>query len=274
MIAALATEVARAQPMLGKISAIYRYPVKGLSPQYLQSAELGVGATIAFDRAWAIENGPGRFDENEPKHLPKINFLMLMRNERLASLKTVFSEDDTTLTILRGGKAIAKGNLSMRIGRQLLEQFLSAYMQSDLRGPPKIVSAEGHSFSDVAAKCVHIVNLASVAELARIAGRDIDPLRFRPNIVIDGVPAWSEFDWIDREISIGAVKLRGFDRTMRCAATEVDPKTGARDLSIPTILERSFGHTDFGIYATVSESGAIAVGDSVGVDRSRAGVVS
>ena len=66
------------------VISLYRYPVKGLSPQALPVLRLKTGETVPFDRAYAIENGPGRFDPDNPRYLPKINFLMLMRNERLA----------------------------------------------------------------------------------------------------------------------------------------------------------------------------------------------
>ena len=69
------------------VAALYRYPVKGLTPEPLQSVALAAGETVPFDRAYAIENGPGRFDPDAPRHLPKINFLMLMRDERLATLE-------------------------------------------------------------------------------------------------------------------------------------------------------------------------------------------
>ena len=49
---------------------------------------------MPFDRAYAIENGPGRFDPEHPAHLPKINFLMLMRNERLATLRDALRRRD------------------------------------------------------------------------------------------------------------------------------------------------------------------------------------
>ena len=251
--------------MRAHVKALYRYPVKGLSAEPLESTSLRAGETIPFDRAWAIENGPGRFDPNAPRHLPKVAFLMLMRDERLASLETTFDEDDTTLTIKRDGRQVARGNLSTQIGRQMIEQFMAAYMKASLRGAPKIVAAEGHSFSDVAAKCVHIVNLASVRELERVAGRPIDPLRFRPNVVIDGVEPWGEFGWIDKPISIGGARLEGFDRTQRCAATNVNPETAERDLSLPAILERTWGHSDFGIYAKVVGDGTIAVDNEVTV---------
>ncbi len=71
-----------------RISGLYRYPVKGLSPAALENVLLTAGKTAPFDRAYAIENGPGRFDPEHPAHLPKINFVMLMRNERLATLET------------------------------------------------------------------------------------------------------------------------------------------------------------------------------------------
>jgi uncharacterized protein YcbX len=242
------------------VASLYRYPVKGLTPEPLQSVELSPGATLPSDRAWAIENGPGRFDPQAPRHLPKITFLMLMRNERLATLRSQFDDASQTLTILRDGKQVARGQLTTPLGRQLIEQFIAAYMKADLRGAPKIVHAEGHSFSDVAAKCVHIVNLASVRELARAVGREVDPLRFRANVYLEGAEPWSEFAWLDKEISIGPAKLRVFARTQRCEATNVDPATGSRDMAIPAHLQRTWGHQDLGIYAKVVEGGSIAVG--------------
>lgn len=250
-------------PPVPHVTALYRYPMKGMTPQPMTSVALKTGATIPFDRAWAIENGPGRFDPIAPRHLPKINFVMLMRDERLATLKADFSEDDQTLTIMRDGKQVARGDLTSKIGRTMLEQFIAAYMKDELRGPPKIVSASGHSFSDVAAKCLHIVNLASVRDLERVAGRTIDPLRFRANVYIDGVPAWSEFDWVGQTIKAGGVALNVLDRTVRCDATNVAPETGARDMAIPSLLLRAFGHSDFGIYAAVASDGTLSRADTL-----------
>ncbi|MGD9785309.1 MAG: MOSC domain-containing protein [Hyphomicrobiaceae bacterium] len=245
------------------VTALYRYPVKGLSPERLDEVVLAEGETVPGDRIYAIENGPGRFNPDDPKHLPKINFLMLMRNERLATLGTRFDDETQTLTILRDGRQVTRGQLSSKLGRSMIEQFLAAYMKADLRGAPHIVSAPGHSFSDVARKCVHIVNLASVRDLERIGGRRIDPLRFRPNIIVDGLPAWSELTLVDKEIAVGPARLSVFTRTERCDATNVDPDNGARDMAIPALLRRTFGHSDFGIYAVVTEGGTIRTGDAI-----------
>jgi uncharacterized protein YcbX len=254
-----------APPTAPHVAALCRYPVKGLSAERLESIAVEVGQTIPFDRAYAIENGPGRFDPDQPRHLPKINFLMLMRDERLATLTARFDTDSETLTLLRDGKQVARGQLTTPIGRSLIEQFLAAYMQAELRGPPKVVRAPGHSFSDVSAKCVHIVNLASVRELERHVGRPVDPLRFRANLYIDGLEPWVELGWLDKAVTVGAAQLSVFMRTQRCAATDVDPANGARDMAIPAALQRGWGHMDFGVYAKVATSGLIAAGDAVTV---------
>lgn len=245
------------------ITAIYRYPVKGLSAEAMQRVELTAGQAIPFDRAFAIENGSPRFDPDAPRYLPKTHFLMLMRDERLAKLETRYDETTGVLTILRDAKPVARGDLATPAGRAIIEQFMAAFMKSGFRGAPKIVHAEGHSFSDVAAKCLHIVNLASVRDLEHTVGRGLDPLRFRPNLIIDGVTPWVELGWVGRELTAGGVRLQVTRRTGRCAATNVDPATGERNMDIPAVLARKWGHTDFGIYAKITSGGAIAVGDPV-----------
>ena len=248
---------------------IFRYPVKGLSAEKLERVEVEAGGCIPFDRAWAIENGPGRFDPEAPRHLPKIAFLMLMRDERLASLATTFEAESQTLTIHRGGKTVAKGVLSTRPGRLIIEQFFAAFMQESLRGPPKMVSAPGHAFTDISAKRVHIVNLASIRDLERAAERTVNPLRFRPNLVIDHPEPWAELGWIGRELTIGSVRLKVRKRTDRCAATNVDPETGQRNMDLPALLSRHWGHTDFGVYAEIMSDGALAVGDPLSLAPAR-----
>lgn len=247
------------------VTALYRYPVKGMTPEALARVSLVAGGTMPFDRAYAIENGAGRFDPQNPRHLPKINFVMLMRNERLASLDSRFDDATRSLTIQRAGKQVARGCLETPLGRQLIEQFLAAYMRADLRGAPKIVSAPGHSFSDVAAKCLHVINLASVRELERVGGRAINPLRFRANVHVDGLPPFAELEWVGKKLAFGGATTRVLDRTVRCEATNVDPVTAQRDMAIPSLLQRGWGRADFGIYAAIETSGDIAVGDAATV---------
>jgi uncharacterized protein len=245
------------------VDSIYRYPVKGLTPERIDRVTLTPGETLPFDRAFAIENGPGRFDPENPRHLPKVSFLMLMRDERLASLDSRFDDETQILTIFRAGKQVARGDLQTKLGRTMIEQFMAAYMKDSLRGAPKIVSAANHSFSDVPIKCLHVVNLASVRELQRTVGKPVNPLRFRANLYVEGIEPWAELSWTGRELAIGDARLEVVARTQRCDATNVDPATAARDLALPSVLQRTWGHADFGIYAKVKAGGAIAAADPV-----------
>jgi len=246
-----------------RIQSIYRYPVKGLSPQPLQRAALGLGQTLPADRLYAIENGPTGFDPDHPAYFPKQRFLMLMCNERLAALRTEYDEPTHTLTIGHEGREAARGDLRTREGRKAIEAFFAAYCADELRGPAKVLFGDGHSFSDVAKKVVSIINLASVAAVESAIGSPVDPVRFRANVYVDGWPAWHEFTLLDRDITAGTARLKVVKRIVRCAATEVDPSTGIRDLQIPATLQRAFHHGDCGIYAEVIEGGEIAIGDTV-----------
>jgi uncharacterized protein len=248
------------------IHSIYRYPIKGLSPEALPRATLSPGQTIPGDRLYAIENGPSGFDPHAPAYLAKTHFLMLMKNERLASLRTAFDQQTHVLTVQPGPRSSeVSGDLRTATGRAAIEQYFAAFCADELRGPPKILHADGHSFSDVARKVVSFVNLASVAAIEAAIGAAVNPLRFRANVYVEGWPAWSELDLVGRQLAIGRQKvgLKIVKRIVRCAATNVDPDTGLRDLNVPQTLLRHLGHADCGIYAEVTGGGGIAAGDAI-----------
>jgi uncharacterized protein YcbX len=142
-------------------------------------------------------------------------------------------------------------------------------MPAELRGAPKVLQADGHSFSDVSAKVVSIINLASVAELETVIGAPVHPLRFRANLYVSGWPARSELDLLGQTISIDRATLKVTKRIKRCAAINVDPETGQRDLSLPTMLMQSFDHMDCGVYAQVIEGGEISAGSPVVIPAER-----
>ena len=246
------------------VQAIFRYPVKGLTPEPLPRTRLSPGQTVPCDRLYAVENGPSGFDPAKPAYFPKQRFLMLMKNARLAELHTRFDEATHTLTIRSEGRVAAQGDLRTKAGCADIERFLAEYCAPELRGPPKVLHAPGHSFSDVARKVVSIINLASVQAIENAAGAPVHPLRFRGNLLIEGWPAWHEFDLLNGEIAIGpSARLKIVKRIVRCAATEVDPDTGIRDLPIPRTILDTFGHVDCGVYGEVIDDGEIAVGDKV-----------
>jgi uncharacterized protein len=250
-------------PKPPQIAGIYRYPVKGLTPEQLTGAALKPGQTLKADRRYAIENGPSGFDPAEPKWLPKPHFLMLQRDEWLAALRTRFDDASHVLTIRHNGAVAAQGDLETADGRAAIERFFASRYAGQIKGPPKVLTSPGHSFSDVARKVVSIINLASVRAIENMVDHPVHPLRFRANLYVEGWPAWHEFDLFDRTLVIGDIRLKVVKRIVRCAAVNVDPDTAIRDLTIPQALQRRLGHGDCGVYAEVTAGGNIAVGDAI-----------
>jgi uncharacterized protein len=248
------------------IAKIYRYPVKGLSAEALTRVSVVPGESLPSDRRYALAHGSTAFDPAEPAWLPKQNFLMLAKNERLAKLETKFDDATTTLTVARNGKQVASGDLSSQSGRMTIESFFAAFMTGETRGNPKLVEAPGHMFSDTARKVVSLIGLASLRDLERVARAPVDPVRFRANLYFEGGKPWEEFEWLGRELVVGSTRLRVLDKIERCAATTVNPKTAERDLQIPRLLMDGFRHVDCGVYAQVLAPGDIAEGDAIKLD--------
>ena len=252
-----------------KVANLFRYPVKGLSPEPLTSVSLEPGQTFPADRRYAIENGPSGFDAAAPAWLPKSRYLMLMRNERLAELQSHYDDHSHNLTIQRHGEVAVRADLQTPEGRAAIEDFFATNFSSELKGPPKILSGGGHSFSDVARKVVSIINLASLAPIESMIGLPVHPLRFRANLYVSGWPAWHEFELMGGALSIGELRLKVVKRITRCAAINVDPQTAARDLDIPSEMMRRMNHADCGVYAEVIAGGSIGVGDAIATEQPR-----
>jgi uncharacterized protein YcbX len=141
------------------ICALNTFPVKGMSVQTHDSIQVSAGDNFPFDRSWAIEAGARKFDVTAPAYLPKTAFTQLMSHEKIAGLETRMdiSGGSPVLTISRDGKQVARGDLSTPVGRQIIEQFMAAYMKDELRGSPRVVHADGHHFTDVPAKFISIL---------------------------------------------------------------------------------------------------------------------
>lgn len=246
------------------IAEILRYPVKGLAPDRLTAADLRPDAPLPGDRRFAIAHGSAPLDPANPVWLKKAFFLQLMSNPRLAALDVSWDEAAGELTLLRGGRPVTRGVVFEQTGRTVIEQFFAAFMKAELRGAPHLVDLGDRSFSDVEPEWISIIGLASIGDVERVVGRPVDPVRFRPNVLLRGTDAWEEFGWVGRTIRLGGALLRVEERIGRCDATHVDPRTGQKDMTITRDLIRGFGHDCCGVYARVMEPGRITVGDPAG----------
>ena len=176
---------------------------------------------------------------------------MLMRNERLARLRSRFDEISHTLVIDLDGREAARGDLRTPAGRGRSSASSPASAPASCAGPPRVLHAPGFSFSDVASKVVSIINLASLAAIEKSDRRAGHPLRFRANVYVKaGRPGTSSSCSVGRSRSDRPPAqdrqahraLRGNRRRSR----HRHPRS-----SIPAALLRSFGHADCGVYGEV-----------------------
>jgi len=246
-----------------RVERIYRYPVKGLTAESMETVRLTEGETLPHDRRFALAQGDASFDEASPVWLQKRHFGCLMANARLALLHSAFDPRSGQLVIRAPDAPPFVADTRTPEGRAAIAAHLAAFLGEEARGTPRFVEAPGHAFTDIAQKAVSIIGLASLHTLEAAAGVTLDPLRFRANFYFSGGAPWGEFAWVGQEIQLGQARLRVIKRISRCAATEVNPDTAERDAQPPQWLRRHFGHGDLGVYAAVLEGGRVAVGDAL-----------
>jgi len=246
-----------------RIEYLYRYPVKGLTAEALEAAEVEEGGCIPWDRAFALAQGDAGFDPEQPAWLQKQNFMCQMKNARIAALFS-FLEPRTGMLAIRApdGSAVVENALT-EAGRERIGAFLATYLGEEVRGTPRFHYVPGHSFCDQRGKVVSLINLASLRDYeAKVGGRR-HRRRFRANVWFSGAPAWSERAWMGQQLQMGGAVLRVVKPVTRCAATEVNPETAERDAAPLDELRRLYGHVELGVHAEVIEGGRFAVGDAI-----------
>ena len=249
-----------------KLSAIARYPVKGLSPDFLDQTALKVGEGVPLDRRFGLIHESSAVDPADPVWAEKKNFLMLDRDTKLAKLNLRYDDATQNLTILRNGKPITQGRLGDPLGHMVLSSFFTGFLKGETRSNAKLVEISGSGgFWDIHTPFISLINQASVDDLKRVAGETISPIRFRANFTIQGATAWAERDWVGKTLQIGDARLEVAEHISRCSATHVNPETGEKDLNMNAILARGYGHMEFGVYARVTQAGTIQCDDEVTV---------
>jgi hypothetical protein len=94
------------------IESIWRYPIKGLTPERLSAVTLTPGRCLPHDRRFALARADTDFDPARPEWLPKIKFVMLMREERLAALRSRFDAGSERLVIEHEGSSLRLASTS------------------------------------------------------------------------------------------------------------------------------------------------------------------
>jgi len=247
----------------GLVTGIFRHPVKGFTPEPLTQVDLAPGAGFPGDRIYAVENGPCGFDPAAPAFVSKQKFTVLAAIPKVGAVRTRYHDATGDLEASAPGAADFFGRLADEAGRAGFAAWLADVLGEEAPGPLKVLaSPDSWRFTDHPLGQVSIINLASVADLSRRMGVELDPLRFRANLYVEGWPAWAEHGWTGRRLMLGWGEAEVFKPIVRCAATEVNPQTAQRDAEIPKALFDAFGDMHCGIYVRMTKPGRVSLGDA------------
>ena len=248
-----------------KVVQISRYPIKGLSGENLDAAEVSAGEGLPLDRRYGLAHASSQVDPENPEWFSKKHFLNLARDEKLGELSALYSEEAKKVALLRKGRQVVAGDLNTPEGKMVLESMLQSFMPSGARGHARIVDAGSGCFTDQEQPFLSLINLATLKDIERVARIPLDPRRFRGNIYFEGASPWCEHDWVGKKLRIGGLVVKIVMRTDRCNAVNIDPDTGQVSGNIPLALRRGFRHCDCGVFASVLEGGTLRLGDQIEV---------
>lgn len=255
------------------VIALYRYPVKGFTPEECGTLTVLDEGRIAGDRVLGVRFADTQAADDAWSR--KTGMLVLMNTPGLARLATRFDETALRLRISLGTTVLADEELNAegrkRIGAVLADHVLQLD-ENPLKGHPErlplrvIGDGRAPRYHDDETGRVTLHGRGSLQALQTALGVEVSELRFRSNVAVDGLAAWEEQGWVGRKIRIGAVEFDVVKPKTRCLATHANPLTGERDLPILTTLTQKIGQEDptLGVAMVPSgPGGEIHVGDQV-----------
>lgn len=233
---------------VGRVAALFRYPVKSMAAERLDTVDVGWHG-FAGDRRWAFVRAD----------MVRSGFPWLTIRERpdMCQYHSWFVEPErpnTSPTIVRTPSGRDLDVVDPELARELGEG-----LQHDAR----LIKQDRGVFDTMP---LSLITVQSIAAIGASAGTTLDPRRFRPNLLIeasDDAP-FQEDVWVSMVVQIGAVRMRIDKRDKRCIIVNVDPVTTERDRSVLQTIGRE-NDACLGVYGSTVQPGRVAVGDLVTV---------
>jgi uncharacterized protein YcbX len=227
---------------VGRIVALWRYPVKSMGAEALAEAEVSWHG-LAGDRRWAfIRDGEVRSG---------FPWLTLRQRPDLSQYRPSFVEPDrpdASRTMVR-----------TPAGNEL--DVVDPALASELGDGVRVIKQDRGVFDTMP---LSVITTQTVAGLSALTGSELDVLRFRPNVLIEATSedTFPEDAWVGCVLHIGGVRMRVDGRDKRCVVVNIDPVTTRRN---PAILRAIANKRQvcLGVYGSTVQPGSIAVGDAV-----------
>lgn len=234
---------------IGTVEALFQYPVKSMAGVSRDSADLGWHG-LEGDRRLALQ----RLDDRGG--MPwltagKLPALLLFTPQTPAT-----NSADGLPTHIR----TPDGQELPLFGEELATDIARRY------GAPVRMTHLRNGIFDEAG--ISVITSGTVDEIARLAGRRLDPLQFRPNIVVRSIEpaAFAEDKWVGGRLSFGegddTPEIAVTMRDVRCGMVNLDPHSAHPQPEVMKAIVRA-NENNAGIYAAVTRPGRIAVGQPV-----------
>lgn len=246
-----------------RLAYIFRHPIKAHGREELAEVALSQGRCLPWDRHWAVAHEAAKLSEGWN---PCQNFSIGSKAPALQAINAVLDEGTATLTLTHPDRPALTFRPDDPGDAARFLDWVRPLVPDNRAQPVQLVAA-GRGMTDTDFESVSVLSLTSNRILSRRMGldRDLDLGRWRGNLWLEGLAPWEEFDLLDRTLAIGDARLKVVERITRCRATMANPATGKIDANTLDALEEAYDHTDFGVYAVVTQPGSIRAGDAVTV---------
>jgi uncharacterized protein len=231
---------------VGVVTRLYRYPVKSLLGQELETALVNRRG-VEGDREWAVYTADGGIGSGKTSH-------RFRRVDGLLRLQATLDDGMPRLDLPDGR--------SLPVDDPEAGAALTTLLGQPLELRPE-TTVPHHDDSPL-----HLVTTTGLATLGRELGSEPDVRRFRPNLVVDTLAAgllegYPEDGWIGRQLAVGDEVVVAIDGGMpRCVMVSAEQRDLPRDPAVLTTLGRVHD-VDFGVQASVVRGGVMRPGDEV-----------
>jgi uncharacterized protein len=256
-----------------RVVALYRYPVKGFTPEESEALTVLDEGRIAGDRVLAFRFANSSVPDAEWSK--KYDCVVLANTPGLARLTVRFDSKALRLRMSLDGAVLAEAALDDE-GRKRLGAALAEYVarlgENPLSAHPErlplrlVGNGITPRYQDNEAGQATLHSRGSLSAVAAATGGDLSEVRFRSNIVVDGLQPWEEQGWMGRKVRIGDVDFEVVRRKVRCLATHANPRTGERDVPVMPTLMKAFAQDQptFAVgMVTRGSGGVVRLGDDV-----------
>ncbi len=231
--------------VVGRIVSLFRYPVKSMTSESLDSVDVSWNG-LAGDRRWAFIRG-SIVSNGFP-------WMTIRQRADMWQYRPRFVDPDRpdetqTMVMTPAGEEldVTDPALAWQLGEgvRLIRQTRGIFDALPLS----------------------LISTRTVDAMSALTGIPLEPRRFRPNIVVEtfGDDEYPEDSWVGHTISFGEVRMRVDKRDKRCVITNVDPETSEKDPSVLRAITQN-RQAYLGVYGSTVQPGRLSVGDSITIE--------